>query len=181
MFPDVTLVNTRDYGNSWDMVHCVSEPLNPPSFFQPSVSILSWRDSIFLVFSPSKYIAEQFNGRKKWLDNTIDNIDRNFFRTTEGCYIDEDDIDSAAYRLDDGIVGWRGPLHNYTALIPYCGPKRPYEVWKIAHATDQSGKVDNSNNKCWSCPSLDCPSFAAAQWTDHTYCWINGQTVEGNT
>jgi hypothetical protein len=172
MFPDLTLVDERPYGNRYDMVHCVSEPLYIRLSCHPTVSLLVSKNAS-CKRSPLNLLLIW-----KWLNNTIDDIDRNFFRNTEGCYVDENDVDSAAYRLEDQYLG---DLHNYTKLIPNCGPKRPYEVWKIANTTDQSGKVDDSNNRCWSCPSLDCPSFAAAQWTDHTYCWLDGPAVEGNT
>lgn len=33
MFPDLTLVDERPYGNRYDMVHCVSEPFILLSFF----------------------------------------------------------------------------------------------------------------------------------------------------
>ncbi|KAF4627577.1 hypothetical protein G7Y89_g10573 [Cudoniella acicularis] len=119
-----------------------------------------------------------------WLNNTIDNIDRNFFRTTVGCYVDEQDVGHAKQKYIDIQAGDHGTndtqpdIHDYTNHIPRCPYVRPYEVWKNGNTTSA---VNATLQRCWAAPSLDSPSFAADQWTDHTYCFLDGTAVEGST
>jgi len=103
-----------------------------------------------------------------WQNGTIEKLGNIFLKTTKGCYLDENDIKEG-----------NAPDVDFTKLLPWCGPLRPYEVYstKSEYMLPGWDPVAGYLQNCWLDTTLNSITVHDLWFSVHTYCWVNGTTV----
>ncbi|KAF4627576.1 hypothetical protein G7Y89_g10572 [Cudoniella acicularis] len=122
-----------------------------------------------------------------WQNGTYENAAGTIFVRTTGttngpCYINTKHI----LEVDN-------MPKDYTKLLPYCGPYRPYGIFLLrdgwvdyqTNASPSRGTLPRVNDyasiPCYNKPSLNATRGFVEWESPHFYCWVNGQSVGNNT
>jgi len=106
-----------------------------------------------------------------WQNGTIDHPEgRIYLRTTSGPY-------GSAYIPSWHILEIDHVPLDYTSLLPYCGPYRPYAVWSGMGNPDN----DQSYTWCYDRPSLNSTKNDIPPIYPRVYCTVTGEAVGNDT
>ncbi|KAF4624923.1 hypothetical protein G7Y89_g13246 [Cudoniella acicularis] len=108
-----------------------------------------------------------------WQSRAINGTD--YLKSVAGCYINEEDI--ADYSSDPAVkVGFED-------VLPWCGPRRPYEVWSIPDSLIVYDVYSNSQYDipCYTAPRKNATKLMTAGLSPHTYCQVEGEVFTNSS